>query len=211
MGTPTSSAKLKSGTIFVTAKASNPKTIDKIAALLPLLLNVLSNPRIIGTAIGPRSAANQETIKPNTPPNLSEFMAIIIVSRVKVKVVIRASFKDLPELRFFNLGKVTGRISRVITADTVFESEEVIDRVLANIDAKTNPINPLGRNFIAIIPYDWVGSDRLGKNKGAANMGNSRIRGHIKYSKDDSIPAFFASFGLDEEIKRAARFQVPPL
>ena len=42
-------------------------------------------------------------------------------------------------------------------------------------------------------------------------MGKNRISGQMRYKIKDSVAAFFASVPDGEEIKRVARFQVPPL
>ena len=180
MGVATSPARLKSGSNFVTTKASNPPIIDTMAAVLPLRLNKGSNPRIIGMAIGPNNEANHETINPKTPPKCRKFIATMMVNRVNEKVVIRAMMSACLGVNFRTRGIATGKISRVITADTVLESEEVIDNVLANIEASTNPSKPAGKNLIAIMPYDKVGSAKSLKKMGAANMGNNRTNGHTK-------------------------------
>ena len=44
-----------------------------------------------------------------------------------------------------------GKISRVTTAEMVFESDDVIEVVAANIAANTSPTNPAGRNSRASI------------------------------------------------------------
>ncbi len=48
-----------------------PVTIEEIAAFEPQDLNMGSRPKIKGIAVGPNSAANQFTIRPNTPPKRS--------------------------------------------------------------------------------------------------------------------------------------------
>jgi hypothetical protein len=52
-------------------KVIKPVTIEEIAAFGPQDLNTGSRPKIKGIAVGPRRAANQLTIKPNTPPKRS--------------------------------------------------------------------------------------------------------------------------------------------
>ena len=67
-----------------------------------------------------------------------------MVSVVNIKVVILAVNKEVP--LFLNLLDNTGSISRVITAEMVFTSDEVMDMVLANKEAMTRPISPLGKS-----------------------------------------------------------------
>src|SRR5690606_15958799 len=135
----------------------------------------------------------------------------IIVREVKQKVVHLANLRESTGERFLNFGNNTGKISLLITAETVLESEAVMDSVFAKREARTNPTNPAGKNLITMIAYDKVGSLFSSKNKEAANMGKSNIKDHIKYSMEERIPAFLDSIPEEAEIKRVERFQVPPL
>src|SRR5664280_1552753 len=159
---------------------SIPAIIEIIADLLSLCLNRGRSPSIIGIDIGPTRGANHVIINPNTPPNDSAFIAIIIVSNANENVVIRASIRVLFLLYDFIPGKITGRISRVRTAEIVFESDDVMDIVLVKSEASTRPTKPAGKNFNAIKAYDWVGSARFFKKTGAANIGKKRMSGQSK-------------------------------
>src|SRR5690606_8801996 len=98
---------------------------------------------------------------------------IIIVRHVKTKVVTIPVSNEVPS--FLNFFDTTGRISLVITADMVFTSDDVIDMVLANSEAMTNPTNPTGINSVINKPYDCVGSSNPGRISGAAHMGKNNI------------------------------------
>src|SRR6476620_1681776 len=71
VGKPTSMARLLNFISFVMINVISPAIIEAIAALGPQDLNTGSRPKIKGIAVGPTNAANQLTISPNTPPNLS--------------------------------------------------------------------------------------------------------------------------------------------
>ena len=132
------------------------------------------------------------------------------MKEIKLRVVIRAIsniFFASKDLTFFDR---FGKISLVITADMVLESEATIVNVFAKIEAKTSPTNPGGRNFITIREYDVVGFSRFGKKSGAANIGKNRISGQIRYKLADKIEAFLALLPDDVDINRVARFHVPP-
>lgn len=58
---------------------------------------------------------------------------------------------------------ITGRISLVITDEIVLASDEVMDRVVENNDATSNPKSPDGRNSIAISEYEVSGFSKFGK------------------------------------------------
>src|SRR5690606_35132505 len=137
--------------------------------------------KIIGMEIGPNNAANQVINKPITPPNRSELNAITIVIKIKLKVVVRAISNILCELKCLIRLFTTGRISLVITEEIVLASEAVMDKVFENNEAISKPNSPGGRNSIAIREYDCSGLAKSGRNIGAANIGNRRISGHIRY------------------------------
>lgn len=172
-------AKLSIVIIRVKAKVKNPKAIEVMAAADPHLEKKGRSPSNMGMATGPTSAPNHETISPRTPPKCSCCDARIIVNNVKVKVVILAMRNETPD--FFNFDDNIGRISRVITADMVLISEEVIDIVFANSDARTRPTSPTGNSSSVSNPYDCVGSARSGSRIGAAHIGKKRIRGQTRY------------------------------
>lgn len=152
VGEPIEIAKEETGKSFSSINVSKPHKMDK-TAILPLLpLKAGKRPKIIGIAIGPKSAANQDIINPITPPKYAEFNAVIIVNKVKHKVVNLASFNPLNFDISFNLGNKTGKISLLITAETVLESEAVIESVLANREAKISPTSPEGKNSKTIFP-----------------------------------------------------------
>ena len=182
-----------------------------MAALCPENLNHGKSPSTRGIAMGPTSAPNQVMIKPITPPKDSALIAIIKVIEVKVNVVILAKKSPFLSLTLFALEKRLGSISRVITEEIVFESDAVIDIVLANIPANTNPVSPGGRSFCASKAYDLVESSKSGKSVGANHMGINKISGHIQYKEADNRAAFFAVDPVGEEMNRMARFHVPPL
>src|SRR5688572_5116165 len=105
----------------------------------------------------------------------------MIVIKMNESVVIRAIsniFFASNNLTFFAR---FGKISLVITADMVLESEATMVNVFAKIDASTKPTSPGGRNFITMREYDVVGLSRSGKKSGAANIGKNKINGHIRY------------------------------
>src|SRR5687767_570968 len=85
-----------------------------------------------------------------------------------------------------NLVHVTGRMSRVMTDETVFVSDVVMAIVAANIEAITRPTSPTGRNCLVSSTYDCDGSTRLGRIKGAAHIGKNRNRGQIRYNPPES-------------------------
>ena len=132
------------------AKVVSPPKMESKAAVLSLCLNLGNNPRIIGTEMGPSKAENHVIMSPITPPKELEFHAIIMVIRINIKVVTRAtaSIRDWenPLILFIK----TGMISLVMTADIVLASEETIDNVLENNEASRRPVIPAGRNSIAI-------------------------------------------------------------
>lgn len=129
---------------------SRPPKTEVSAAALPQCLKAGSSPRIIGIEIGPTSAVNQAIIKPKTPPNDLDRMATAIVIRINTNVVTRAIIKTFFVLNEEIRLKKKGRISLVITAEMVFASADVIDKVLANMDANNKPTKPGGKNFMAI-------------------------------------------------------------
>ena len=145
-------AKLSIVMTLVMIKVRKPRAIEVMAAADPHLAKTGSSPNNMGTATGPTRAPNHEMINPSTPPKCSYCDAIIMVINVKEKVVVRAIRKEMPA--FFNFGESIGRIFRVITADIVLISDEVIDIVLANSDARTRPISPTGKSSRVSNPYD---------------------------------------------------------
>ncbi|OPZ53206.1 MAG: hypothetical protein BWY89_01780 [Bacteroidetes bacterium ADurb.BinA012] len=104
----------------------------------------------------------------------------MIVRAVNRNVDALARISMIRGLEVFSFGKIFGKMSRVMTADMVFASEDVIERVLVKREARTRPSNPVGRNLSAIRAYDWVGSARSLMKMGAANIGKNNTNGHSR-------------------------------
>ena len=143
-GKLTCKAKLLISMFLVKINVNNPANMEPIAAIGPHDRNTGINPKSMGMAIGPTNAPNQEMIKPSIPPKYSYWSAIRIVKLVKMKVVILATTKE--DFPWLNFSESVGKISLVITAEMVLMSEEVMDMVLANKEAMTNPTKPEGKS-----------------------------------------------------------------
>ena len=137
-------------------------------------------------------------------------MAMIMVNDMNASVVTRAISNIFFASKVLIFLARLGKMSLVITAEIVFESDATMVNVLAKIDARTKPTSPGGKNFITISEYEVVGSAKSGKKIGAANIGKNKISGQSRYKPADKIEAFLALLPDDVDIKRVARFQVPP-
>ena len=101
----------------------------------------------------------------------------MMVRKVNRKVDTLARMSMVRVFAVFSFGKIFGRMSRVMTAEMVLASDEVMERVFVKREARTRPSNPVGRNLSAISAYDCVGSARSLMKIGAANNGKNNING----------------------------------